>query len=82
MDVKYFVFRAYRYKASGNWEYSLVGCYDTLEAAKQAYHDALGRIIKDSNDKTMCIIFDTNGARIDYDTTDTAAIVPEETEEE
>lgn len=38
METKYFVARAYRYKESGNWEYSLVGMYNTLSAAKQAWH--------------------------------------------
>jgi len=67
METKYFVARAYRYKASGSWEYSLVGMYGDLSAAKQAFHDNMGRIIKDSNDIEMCIIFDSFGNRVDSD---------------
>ena len=71
METKYFVARAYRYKSSGSWEYNLVGIYDSLSAAKQAYYDNMGRIIKDSNDFAMCILFDSYGNKIigDYDST-------------
>lgn len=78
MPTKFFVFRCYRYRESGNWEYNLVGCYDTLTAAKQAYHDALGRIIKASNDHAMCIMFDSWGNKIECDVDNTV----EETGEE
>ena len=64
METKYFVARAYRYKSSGSWEYNLVGMYDSFDAAKQAFHDNMGRIIKDSNDFAMCILFDSYGNTI------------------
>ena len=69
MEQKFFVARAYRYKESGSWEYSLVGMYSTLSAAKQAYHDNMGRIIKNTNDFAMCILFDSFGNKImsDFD---------------
>lgn len=71
METKYFVARAFRYKESRNWEYKLVGMYDTLSTAKQAYHSNMGAIIKDSNDITMVIIYDSFGNLIqsDFDTT-------------
>ena len=80
METKYFVVRAYRYKSSGNWEYNLVGMYDTLSAAKQAYHDAMGKIIKSTNDFAMVIMFDSYGNKIesDYDST---YVAPEPNEE-
>jgi hypothetical protein len=53
METKYFVAKAYRYKESGSWEYSLVGMYSDLSSAKQAYHDNMGRIIKNTNDFAM-----------------------------
>ena len=61
METKYFVARAYRYKESGSWEYSLVGMYSDLSSAKQAYYDNMGRIIKNTNDFAMCILFDSYG---------------------
>lgn len=64
MEQKYFVARAYRYKESGNWEYSLVGMYATLEAAKQAFHNTMAAIIKDSNDIAMAIVYDSYGNKI------------------
>ena len=71
METKYFVCRAFRYKASGNWDYKMVGMYDTLSAAKQAYYSNMGSIIKDSNDFAMVILYDSYGNRIaaDYDST-------------
>lgn len=71
METKYFVARAFRYKESGNWEYKMVGMYDSLSTAKQAYHSNMGSIIKDSNDFAMVILFDSYGNRImsDYDST-------------
>ena len=77
MEEKYFVARAYRYRESGAWEYSLIGMYSTLTAAKQAFHDNMGRIIKESNDMAMCIIFDCFGNRIDSDF-DSTVVEPEE----
>ncbi|MBR6507482.1 MAG: hypothetical protein IKT37_07785 [Clostridia bacterium] len=79
METKYFVSRAFRYASSKNWEYSLVGAYDTLEAAKQAFHDNMARIIKNTNDICMCIIFDSFGNRIDSDFAST--VEPEPVEE-
>lgn len=76
METKYFVARAYRYKESGSWEYSLVGMYSDLSAAKQAFHDNMGRIIKNTNDIAMCIIFDSFGNRVDSDF-DTTYVEPE-----
>ena len=67
MEQKFFVARAYRYKASGNWEYNLVGMYDTISAAKQAWHNTMAAIIKDSNDMAMAIIYDSYGNKIDAD---------------
>ena len=71
METKYFVVRAYRYKESGSWEYNLVGMYDSLSAAKQAYHANMGAIIKATNDFAMVILFDSYGNKIlsDYDDT-------------
>ena len=79
METKYFVARAYRYKSSGNWEYNMVGMYDTVSAAKQAFYSNMGAIIKDSNDIAMCILYDSFGNTIlsGYDST-----VSEEPEEE
>ena len=80
METKYFVARAYRYKASGNWEYNLVGMYPSLSAAKQAFHQNMSAIIKDSNDMAMCIVYDMYGNQImsDYDST---YVAPEPNEE-
>ena len=71
MENKYFVFRAYRYRESGNWEYKLVGAYDTLAEAKQAYHTNMGSIIKDSNDFAMCVIVDMFSTKVIGDFSDT-----------
>lgn len=71
METKFFVMEAYRYKASGKWEYSLKGMYDTLEAAKQMYHSRLGALIKDSNDFAMVTLFDSFGNKIQSDFVDT-----------
>ena len=76
MEQKFFVARAYRYKASGNWEYNLVGMYDTISAAKQAWHSTMSAIIKDSNDIAMAIIYDSFGNKIDADFDST--VEPEE----
>lgn len=81
METKYFVARAYRYaNESHSWEYGLVGMYDTLSAAKQAFHDNMGRIIKSTNDFAMCILFDSYGNRIMSDFDDTH-VEPEPNEE-
>ena len=71
METKYFVCRAYRIKASGNWEYKMVGMYDTVSAAKQAYYSNMGSIIKDSNDFASVILYDSYGNKIlaDFDST-------------
>lgn len=71
METKFFVARAFRYKESGSWEYKIVGMYDDLTTAKQAFHSNMGAIIKASNDIAMCIIFDSFGSLIqsDFDTT-------------
>ena len=67
METKYFVARAYRFRESGSWEYKIVGMYDDLSTAKQAFHSNMGSIIKQSNDLAMCIIFDSFGNKIDAD---------------
>lgn len=79
METKYFVVRAYRYKESGSWEYKLVGMYDNVSTAKQAYYSNMGAIIKDSNDFAMVILFDSYGNKIisDFDST----VEPEPTPE-
>ena len=67
METKYFVCRAYRYKESGNWEYNMVGMYNDLSSAKQAFHSNMAAIIKAANDIAMIIIFDSYGNKIDSD---------------
>jgi len=71
METKYFVCRAYRIKESGNWEYKMVGMYDTVSAAKQAYYSNMGAIIKESNDFASVILYDSYGNKIlaDFDST-------------
>ena len=71
METKFFVLRAYRYKESQKWEYSLVKMCDTLDEAKQVYHSNMGSIIKDSNDFAMCVIVDSFSNRVDGDYSDT-----------
>ncbi len=82
METKYFVAKAYRYKESKNWEYSLVGMYADLSTAKQAFHSTMGSIIKATNDFAMTILYDSYGNRImsDYDSTYVAP-EPEQNEE-
>lgn len=67
METKFFVAEAYRYAESKSWEYKLTGMYNTLEAAKQAYHARLGAIIKATNDVAMVILYDSFGVKIDSD---------------
>lgn len=81
METKYFVARAYRYKDSGSWEYKIVGMYDDITTAKQAFHSNMGAIIKPSNDICTCIIFDSYGSLITSDFDDTY-VEPEPNEEE
>lgn len=71
METKYFVARAFRYKESGSWEYKLVGMYDDISTAKQAYYSNMGSIIKPTNDFAMVILFDSYGNKIlsDFDNT-------------
>lgn len=80
METKYFVARAYRYKESGSWEYKMVGMYDDLSTAKQAFHSNMSAIIKPTNDIAMCIIFDSFGNRITADF-DSTYVEPNEGEE-
>lgn len=77
--LRYFVVRAYRYAESKSWEYNMVGMYNTLSTAKQAFHDNMGRIIKASNDVAMVILFDSYGNKIasDFDTTFVPEPAPE-----
>ena len=81
METKYFVARAYRYKESGSWEYKMVGMYDDLSTAKQAFHSNMSAIIKPTNDTAMCIIFDSFGNRITADF-DSTYVEPEPNEDE
>lgn len=80
METKYFVAREYRYKESSSWEYGLVGMYSDLSAAKQAFHDNMGKIIKAANDFAMVILFDSFGNKIMSDNDDTHT-EPEPSEE-
>lgn len=80
METKFFVAEAYRYKESGNWEYSLKGMYDDLTVAKQMYHSRLGALIKATNDFVMVILYDSFGNRIMADFVDTH-VEPEPVEE-
>ena len=80
MDTKYFVAEAYRYKASGNWEFKAVNSYDTLYDAKNAFHARKAAITKDSNDFAMVILFDMFGNKIRTDFDDTHE-APEPNEE-
>ena len=72
METKFFVMEAYRYAESKNWEYSLKGMYDSLEAAKQMYHSRMGAIIKSTNDFAMVILYDSFGNKIMSDYVDTS----------
>lgn len=82
MNTKYFVAEAYRYKASGNWEFKAVNSYDTLYDAKNAFHARKAAITKDSNDFAIVILFDMFGNRIMADFDDThEAPAPEPDEE-
>lgn len=76
METKYFVCRAFRYKESGNWECKMVGAYDSLSAAKQAYYSNMGSIIKDTNDFAMVILYDSYGNKIESDF-DSTYVAPE-----
>ena len=80
METKYFVCRAFRYKESGNWEYKMVGAYDTLSAAKQAYYSNMGSIIKDTNDFASVVLYDSYGNMIESDF-DSTYVAPEPNEE-
>ena len=71
METKYFVCRAFRYKESGNWEYKMVGAYDDLSTAKQAYYSNMGSIIKPANDFASVILYDSFGNKILSDFDDT-----------
>lgn len=64
METKFFVVEAYRYKASGNWEWKLSGEKDDYDAAKQFYHDRCSAVMKESNDFAMVIWFDSFGNKI------------------
>ena len=81
METKYFVARAFRYAESGNWEYKMVGMYETLSEAKQAYYSNMGSIIKASNDFAMVILYDIFGNKILSDF-DQRTIEPEPVESE
>ena len=71
METKFFVLRAFRYRESQKWEYKLVGMYDDLPSAKQAYHSNMSAIIKDTNDFAMCVIVDSFGNSVERDYSDT-----------
>ena len=80
MNTKYFVAEAYRYKASGNWEFKAVNSYDTIYDAKNAFHARKAAITKDSNDFAVVVLFDMYGnmKMSDFDDTHEA---PEPNEE-
>lgn len=78
METKYFVAMAFRYASSKNWEYQLVGMYNDLNSAKQAFHDKMAKIVKTTNDICMCIIFDSFGNRVDADFVTTVEPEPKE----
>ena len=82
MNTKYFVAEAYRYKASGNWEFKAVNSYDTLYDAKNAFHARKAAITKDSNDFAVVVLFDMYGnlTMSDFDDTHEAP-APEPNEE-
>ena len=71
METKYFLTEAYRYKASGNWEYKAVGIYNPRYDAKNAFHSRKAAITKASNDFAMVLLFDMYGNKVmsDYDNT-------------
>lgn len=46
MEIKYLVIRAYRYRASGKWEYQIVKLCDTPKEAQQIYHSNMAAIMK------------------------------------
>lgn len=71
MEIKYLVIRAYRYRASGKWEYQIIKLCDTHEEARQIYHSNMAAIMKESNDLCMCVVVDTMGNRIEGDFSDT-----------
>lgn len=73
METKYFVAEAYRYRASGNWEFKAVNSFDSLYDAKNSFHARKAAITKESNDFAMVILFDMFGNRVmaDYDNTAT-----------
>ena len=85
METKFFVVEAYRYKASGNWEYKMDGMYGSLTQAKSIFHARCSAIIKDTNDFCMVMLYDNWGNRIEIDVVDTSdpseSVLEEETEE-
>lgn len=74
---KYFVAEAYRYRASGNWEYKVSGSFDTLYEAKNKFHERKAAITKDSNDYTLVVVFNARGNVIYSDFDDTRTPEPE-----
>ena len=80
METMFFVCRAYRYKESHKWEYKMVGAYNDISAAKQAYYSAMSAIIKDSNDFASVILYDSWGAVVLHDF-DITYVEPEPSEE-
>ena len=80
MDKKWFVATAYRYRESGKWEFKAVNSYDSLYAAKNAFHERKAAITKDSNDFALAVLFDMYGNMVlsDFDDTHTE---PEPNEE-
>lgn len=84
METRYFVAEAYRYKASGNWEFKAVNSFNNLYDAKNSFHARKAAITKESNDFVMVILFDMFGNKImsDYDNTYVAPEPPEPNEGE
>lgn len=58
----------------------MVGMYDDLSAAKQAYYSNMGSIIKAINDFAMVILYDSFGNKVLSDFDDTH-VEPEPNEE-
>lgn len=73
METKYFVVEAYRFAASGNWEYKMNPIQSELSKAKALFHARLAAIIKDTNDFCSVMLYDNWGNVIEKDYVDTYA---------
>lgn len=82
MPTIFFVIRAYRYRESQKWEYSLVKMCTDIEDAKRTYHSNMSAIIKDTNDFAMCTVIDNFGNSVEKDWLDTHTEPEPEPEED